>query len=97
MSNKYLGADIHAATSTFCVRKLSDETIFLAEKGDKIHSMDEMATDIWETVDGQKNLGDILDIICQQYDVKRSIAEADLMVFMDTIAAKELISFKEQT
>ena len=79
----------------FCVRKLSTETVFMAPKGDKIHALDEVGTDIWESVDGQKTLGEILENICQQYEVQQSIAEADLYVFMDGLLAKELISFKE--
>lgn len=80
---------------SFCVRKLSTETVFMAPKGDKIHALDEVGTDIWETVDGKKNLGEILESICQQYEVEKSIAEADLFLFMDGLFSKELISFKE--
>jgi len=79
----------------FCVRKLSTETVFMVPKGDKIHALDEVGTDIWETVDGKKTLGDILELICQQYEVEQSTAEADLFVFMDGLFSKELISFKE--
>ncbi len=79
----------------FCIRKLSNETVFMAPKGDKIHALDEVGTDIWETVDGEKTLGEILDIICQQYEVEKDTAEADLYVFMDGLFSKELISFKE--
>ncbi len=79
----------------FCVRKLSSETVFLAAKGDMIHSLDEMGTDIWETVDGNRNLGEILDLICQGYDVEPSVAEADLYIFISGLLEKDLISLKE--
>jgi hypothetical protein len=80
---------------SYCVRKTSEETIILAEKGDMIHVLDEMGTEIWEIVDGKKCLGEILDIICERWEVGRSIAESDLKTFIDALATKGIISLIE--
>jgi len=69
--------------------------IFLAPQGDRVHSLDEMGSSIWEMVDGDRNLAEILEKICGEYEVETSVAEADLLIFMDGLLIKELISFKE--
>lgn len=76
---------------SYCVRKLAEETIFLAEQGDAIHSLDELGTFIWESVNGERTLSDILDLICTEYEVPRDVAEADLMRFADDLIAQEII------
>ena len=80
---------------SFCVRRLGEETIFLAEKGAVIHSLDEMGSFIWEAVDGKRSLAEILDRVCAEFDVSRETAEADLRRFMDELAALELVSWQE--
>ena len=37
------------------------------------------ATTVWEQIDGQRTLGEILETVLDQYDVPREQAEADLL------------------
>ncbi len=80
---------------SFCVRELGAETIILSGTGDVIHVLDEMGTEVWKNLDGEKSLGDILAGICNEWDVERSVAEKDLMAFIEALAEKNIISVPE--
>ena len=77
----------------FCVRELGEETIFLAESGDTIHSLDAVGTFVWQQLVAGKSLAGALDEICAAYEVERDVAEADLRSFAAELQAKQLISF----
>lgn len=86
---------IPVPNESYCVRRLGEETVFLAESGDAIHALDGMGTFIWEAVDGVRSLEDILERICAEYEVEREVAAADLVLFMDELAGKEIVGLKD--
>lgn len=85
---------IPVPNESYCVRRLGDETVFLAEDGDAIHALDGMGTFIWEAVDGKRTLEGILDRICAEYEVEREVAAADLTEFVEQLAAKDIVQLK---
>jgi hypothetical protein len=54
----------------FCVRQVGDEFVFLAESGDEYISLNPVGSFIWQQVDGVHSLRDILDILCDEYEVR---------------------------
>ncbi len=86
--------DVPVQTEGFCVRVLGEETIFLARKGDVIHSLDAVGSFIWQTMDGSRTLAEIIDLICTEYEVPREVAEADLLAFADEMLAKDLVTLE---
>lgn len=85
---------IPVPNESYCVRRLGDETVFLAEAGDAIHALDAVGSFIWEAVDGEQPLAAILDRICDEYEVEREVAASDLERFMDDLAAKNIVQLK---
>ncbi len=83
--------NIPIPTEGFCVRVLGEETIFLARKGDVIHSLDAVGSFIWQAMDGKRSLQEIATLICDEFEVSREVAEGDLRTFTDELAAKELV------
>lgn len=79
-------------SDSFCVRELGDETIFLSENGDTIHSLDSVGTFVWQQVLTGKTFAEILDEICDTYEVERDQAETDLQGFVQALLDKQLIS-----
>ena len=69
-------------TESFTERQLGEETIFLSPRGDEIHSLDEVGTCIWQLFDGTKDLGMVLDCLCDEYDVAPTtpLTEADVVL-----------------
>jgi methyltransferase-like protein len=86
---------IPVPSQDFCVRQVGEETVFLAETGNQIHSLNAIGSYIWQQIDGNHSLQDILEAICQTYDVDAAQAESDLMAFMDELLAKGLLSLQD--
>jgi len=49
-----------------------------ADEVDSIYTLNETASTIWDALDGQRTLGDILDLVVAEYEVTRQQAEQDL-------------------
>lgn len=77
---------------SYCERELGDETIFLSPLGDQIHALDQIGTFIWKQLDGETTLGEVIDRLCNEYDVPREQAEKDLLVFIGDLAANKLLA-----
>ncbi len=76
-----------------CIRELGDTTIIITEKGNELHSLDEMGGFIWNSIDGSRSAMNILELICREYDVERSLAESDLVGFLASLKDKNLVCF----
>jgi hypothetical protein len=74
------------------VRELGDDIIIISEDGKVMHTLTDTGKFIWETIDGKKTVKSILEIISNEYDVKRDQAEPDLIKFIITLIDKKLIS-----
>ncbi|HOX27195.1 MAG TPA: PqqD family protein [Candidatus Krumholzibacteria bacterium] len=80
----------------FCVRQVGEETVFLAESGSQFLSLNPVGSFIWRQVDGVHTLQDILDILCDEYDVAREAAHADLLEFVEHLAEQGVVDLQRQ-
>jgi len=78
-----------------CMRQVGDETVFLAESGSEIVNLNAMGSYIWDLVDGNHSLADILDIICAEYEVEPEVAAVDLERFVTELAEHDLIRWQD--
>lgn len=67
-------------------RKVADEFILVPIKQkasdiESIYTMNDVASRIWELIDGEKSLGDIRTIIIKEFEVGPEEAEKDLVEF----------------
>ena len=76
----------------FCVREVGDETVFLTESGTEVLSLNAVGSFVWQQVDGNHSLRDILDLICDEYDVEAEQAETDLRGFVAELADHKLLT-----
>jgi len=74
------------------VRRIGEETIILTEAGEELHTLDETGTFVWSAIDGKQTLGRILDLVCAEYEVNRDRAKMDLLVFIEALQDKGIIS-----
>lgn len=79
----------------FSVREIGEETVFLAESGDQVLSLNEMGSYIWQQMDGNHSLRDILDIICHEYEVEEPEARQDLQLFVEQLLNEKLIDLRQ--
>ena len=75
------------------VKQIGTETIILTESGEQLHTLDQTGTYVWSQMDGKKTLSQILDSICDEYNVSREQAHVDLLNFIDALAEKKIINF----
>ncbi len=75
------------------IRQIGNETIILTEEGEELHTLDETGTFVWKAIDGKKSLSRILDLICLEYEVTHEGARDDLIVFLEALKGKGIISF----
>lgn len=74
------------------VKQIGTETIILTESGEELHTLDEVGTYVWSRIDGKRSLSQILDNLCEEYDVSRDRAQADFLSFIDALQEKQIIN-----
>jgi len=78
----------------FCVREVGDETVFLAASGREVLSLNAVGSFIWQQIDGDHTLQDILDIICHEYEVEPGRAQGDLRTFIGELEEHKLLTLQ---
>jgi hypothetical protein len=76
------------------VRRVGDETVFLAADGRSVHTLNTVATFIWERMDGRASLREIHAAVIAGYDVEADRAAADLRELVDRLVAAGLVSLR---
>ncbi len=76
-------------------RNLEGEAVLLNPKTGKYYGLDEVGCSFWEKVDGSNNLGTIIDLLLEEYDVKRETLEQDISELADNLEDRKIISFAE--
>jgi len=73
-------------------RRVGDETVLLDLERGFYFGVDRVGQRIWELAGSDRTLGDIVDVIVDEFDVDRDQAEADVMEFAATLVAKGLLT-----
>lgn len=60
---------------------------------DSLYRLNETGAFIWERIDGRRTIGDITSEMAEEFDVKRDIAEKDVIEFV--LAVKQYLHFRE--
>jgi hypothetical protein len=73
------------------VKRIGTETIILTESGEELHTLDETGTFVWSAIDGKRTVGQILNLLCDEYEVVRDRAQTDLLVFIESLEEKGIV------
>ena len=84
---------IPTPNQNFCKREIDGETVLLAESGNQYISLNIVGSFIWQQVDGNHSLADILDILCDEFEVDQDRALADLDAFVTQLETEGLVTF----
>jgi len=81
----------------FVTRCIGGETIIVPVRTnvadlDSIYTLNEVGTLIWELMDGQKNVKQIVESIWNTYEVTPEEAEKDTLVFLNSLREAGLIA-----
>lgn len=72
-------------------RIVEGEAIIFTPQDSMIHSMNEVGTRIWELLEQEKTIEEIVKVICKEYEVEEKKAEQDIMEFIETLHNKEIV------
>ena len=81
-------------------RDVAGETIVVPIKnkvGDlnSIFTLNEIGTVIWGLIDGRKSVSDIVDAVCETYEVEPEVAEKDTCEFLNTLKEAGLLRISD--
>lgn len=81
---------LYTKDSSVVFRKVAEEFILVpikkrADEVDSIYTMNEVGSRIWELIDGEKNLSEIIDIILNEFEVSPEVAEKDIIEFINEL------------
>jgi pyrroloquinoline quinone biosynthesis protein D len=77
--------------SDMAVRKIDDVFYVMHPDTSELHNFNEVATRVWELVDGQRTVAEIVAVITDEYEVEPAEAESDILAFLDQLLQKDLI------
>lgn len=69
----------------FICRLVDGEAVLMSPLGDGLHIFNEVGTRIWELVDGNNTIEDIVNQIYQEYEVEKNVAYEDTLMFLDEL------------
>ena len=80
----------------FVTRQIAGETLIVPVAGqvgdlNAIYTLNEVASTIWETIEGPTAVSTIVDTLTREYDVTPDEAQADVLELLDALAVKGLI------
>ena len=82
--------------SNLVTRCIAGETLLVPVRDqaadlDAIYALNEVGSRIWELLDGQTSVCQIVEVICQSYDVPSAEAVQDVVEFLSSLEEADLI------
>lgn len=76
-------------------RIVEGEAIIFTPEDSMIHSLNEVGTRIWELLEEEKTIEEIVKVICHEYEVEEKEAEKDILEFIKILQHKQIVEIKE--
>ena len=73
-------------------RILNEEAVMLNPEDNQIHLLNDVGTFIWEQLVENNKFEDLIDAICEEFDVEKNQAKQDLDEFINLLDQKGLIT-----
>lgn len=87
---------VYARNPDFVARNIGEEKILVpisegASDLAHIYTLNEVASFVWNAIDGSRTVGQLVEEIILAFDVSRDQAEKDLLEFLEQMAAIDAI------
>ena len=79
-------------SENFIATVVDDEVVLIDMAGGELFSLKNTARSIWDLVDGQKSLAEIVAAIVGEYDVDTTEAEADVRLLLEELESAGLVT-----
>ncbi|MGO9976523.1 MAG: pyrroloquinoline quinone biosynthesis peptide chaperone PqqD [Solirubrobacteraceae bacterium] len=67
------------------------QTVLLRLEDGGYYALDEVGARIWELCDGQRDVGEIVRTLCEEFDAPESTIRADALEFMNDLRRERLL------
>lgn len=72
-------------------RVIEDQAILVDRDEGKLMRLNPIATEIWQAIDGERTLTELVDHICQTFEVDRKRAQKDVTRFLKKLLRREML------
>jgi hypothetical protein len=91
------GSRVYRRTADVVCRQVGPESILVPVRSnvgnlDFVYTLSAVAARIWALLDGTRNLGAIVDIVCSEYDIDHETATADVIEMIGRLEEAALIA-----
>ena len=69
------------------------QTVLLRLDDGGYYALDEVGAMIWELCDGGRSVGEIVGLLCEEFDAPAAIVQADVLEFIDDLRRERLLVF----
>lgn len=88
--------DILVRNSGLVWSDLEGDTVVLDAEAGTYYTLNEVAASVWKKIDGKNCVGDIVELLLEEYDVDRPTLEKDLESLVADLKDKGLVKRKKQ-
>lgn len=72
-------------------RVVDGGTLLIHLPSGEYFSLDRVGTDVWRNIDGSKTVGDLAQLVFDEYDVEQDQAVADVLRLVEQLASEGLL------
>jgi hypothetical protein len=76
-------------------RHVGDETVLLGLDSESYFGLDAVGTRIWRLVESRPTVGDLVEILLEEYDVDREVLENDVDELLSRLVDAGLVRVEE--
>ncbi len=76
------------------VREIEGELLLFHPDHEDLFTMNNLAVEIWKALNEEITVRNIIDKICNQFEIKLNVVEPDVLLFINELAEKGFIELK---
>jgi hypothetical protein len=71
--------------------EMAGETVMMSIENGEYYALDQVASHIWRLIEKPRSVGEVCDLLLEQYDGERGEMERDILLFLNDLMARGLI------
>jgi len=75
-------------------KTVQEEAVLLDSRNGRYFGLNPVGCSFWQHMDGKRTLGEIINLLIEEYDIDRSILVSDIADLIEVLKNKELLFIK---
>lgn len=75
-------------------QSVAGETVLVRGADQTALGLSEVASRLWDLLDGRRTVGQIVEAVCGDFEVPAETARADILRFLDDLASRRLVTVR---